>query len=177
MWRAFTEGGSMVFEGVRTHFPEDRVAMISYHVPMPKPVALMNELSMEAGKRTRNRPAFIVDGRPAMAGALEYYQADGGYGRMKGAVKRALAVPSNYDITVDASVKDGVVRGTVEVTGAEQSGLRVEVLPGRTRRALPGHGRDRRASHGGEGRAYRRRERCPVQDEWYRHEGGLFAFA
>ena len=35
-WRAFTEGGAMVFEALQSHFPKTRVAMLSYHADAPQ---------------------------------------------------------------------------------------------------------------------------------------------
>jgi hypothetical protein len=140
MWRAFTEGGSMVFEGLRTHFPTDRVAMISYHVPMPKPIAIMNEVSMAAGDRTNGRPAFMIDGQPVMAGALEYYKADAAYGKAKNAVKRRLALPSDYDILIDAKIENGKITGKAVIEGPKEYGVRIQVLVAEKGVLYPGMG-------------------------------------
>ena len=139
-WRAFTEGGSMVFQGLRTHFPADRVAMISYQIPMPKAVATMNEVSMAAGERAGGRSVFIVDGEPKMTGALEYYRADRGFDVGRNAVLERLAVPSAHEIELEAKVETGIVTGRVRIKGPDQDGCTVQVLLAEKGVLYPGMG-------------------------------------
>ncbi|MCK5944682.1 MAG: hypothetical protein KAI24_22025, partial [Planctomycetes bacterium] len=75
-WRAFTEGGAMVFEALQSHFPSDRVALLSYHTDAPRPVAIMNELSLAVAASVGSRPVFLVDGVQAGPGACRYPDAD-----------------------------------------------------------------------------------------------------
>ena len=140
MWRAFTEGGSMVFEAIRSHYPEDRVAMISYHIPMPKPISIMNEVSMAAGERSNGRPVFMIDGRPALRGALEYYQADSSYDAGRKAINARLGLESDFEVDVDAKIKDGVITGTAIVDGPSRRGLVVQILLAEKGVLYPGMG-------------------------------------
>ena len=127
-WRAFTEGGSMVFQGILTHFPRDRVAMLAYHNGFPRPVGITNELAIRAGERTRQRPAFIVNGRPAMQGALEYFDADKGYSQLRSIVMSGLAAETRHTIELRAELKGGKVLGEARVTGPTSDELQLELV-------------------------------------------------
>ena len=127
-WRAFTEGGSMAFQGVMTHFPRDRVVLIGYHSGQPRPVGITNALATLAAERVNDRPAFSVDGRKIVRGDLEYHQADQAYGILKKAVIRALSQPSRYTIEVQAQLEAGQVKGTVTVRGPTAADLDVEII-------------------------------------------------
>lgn len=140
MWRAFTEGGSMVFQALQSHFPRQRVVLIGYHAPMPRPVAIMNEVSIAAAARTNGRPAFLIDGEPKLSGALEYYRADGAYDRVRRSVLDRLAVPSGHEIALEASLKDRSVSGSVRVTGPAAGDAIVQVLVAEKGVLYPGMG-------------------------------------
>ena len=127
-WRAWTEGGSMVFQAIQTHFPRDRVVMLSYHGAAPRPVGITNALSLQAAKHLAGgRWAFCVDGRRAMNGALEYHQADQGYSALKRRVTARLAVASDYTVEVNARLEGDRVVGTARVKGPDRD-LRVELI-------------------------------------------------
>ena len=57
-WRAWTEGGAMVFQALQTHFPRDRVVLIGYHGAAPRPVGITNALS-PPGSSPSARPTRI----------------------------------------------------------------------------------------------------------------------
>ncbi len=128
MWRPFTEGGTMVFEALRSHFPRDRLVALTYHVPMPKPAATMNAVAMKVGRWYGGNPVFALDGQPVAEGALEYFQADEAYRALKDAVRRRLTRDTPFDMQIRASIKDGLIKGEVTVLGPATDGLRVEVL-------------------------------------------------
>jgi hypothetical protein len=127
-WRAFTEGGAMVFQAIQTHFPRERVVMLAYHNAFPRPVGITNELALRAAQRTRNRPAFLVNGRPVMQGAFDYYEADKGYSELRRIVLRALEGDTPYAIELNAQLQDGKVRGTALVSGPTSDALQVELV-------------------------------------------------
>ena len=127
-WRAWTEGGSMVFQAIQTHFPRDRVVVLSYHGAAPRPVGITNALSLQASKNLAGgRWAFCIDGRRAINGALEYHQADQGYSIVKRRVMQRLAVASDYEIKVDARLQGDRVVGSARIKGPERD-LRVELI-------------------------------------------------
>lgn len=127
-WRAWTEGGAMVFQGVLTHFPRSRVVMLGYHSGTPRPVGITNELSLHAAERVGGRPSFLVDGRRVMTGGLEYHQADAGYSQLRKVVMGALAQGSRHQIELHAELRDGVVSGQATVRGPHVPGVRLELI-------------------------------------------------
>ncbi|HMQ24158.1 MAG TPA: hypothetical protein PKE00_16840, partial [Planctomycetota bacterium] len=127
-WRAFTEGGTMVFEALLTHFPRERVAMLSYHSAYPRPVGITNALSIARSKAVQGRPTFFVDGRSVGPGAFEYDKAEGAYSGMKRAVRAALGQPSDFEIDLSASIANGRVTGEAVLRGQRAPGLRLELV-------------------------------------------------
>ncbi|MCB9890571.1 MAG: hypothetical protein H6832_08485 [Planctomycetes bacterium] len=127
-WRAFTEGGAMIFQALLTHFPRDRVVLIGYHSAYPRPVGITNELSLHASSKVRGRPTFFVDGRAVGSGAVEYDGAEAGYAGMKRVVRGALGSPSDFELELHAGLQGGAVTGDVVVRGPRDDALRVEVL-------------------------------------------------
>ena len=141
-WRALAEGGSMVFEALSTHFPRERVAVISYHTDVLQPVATMNELSMRnAELLSRKRPAFALNGRAVAAGALDYFKADGAYDQLRGAVRGLLARPSEYEIDGEIALKDGLLTGEFFVTGPATFDHTLELMLVERAVVYPGLGR------------------------------------
>jgi len=116
-WRAFTEGGAMAFEALQSHFPADRVAMLAYHTDAPRPVAIMNELSLHVADAVGKRPVFLVDGVEAGAGACRYPDADTVYQDVRDAALVRLKRKSDFSIEVQARIEGGVVRGKARVRG------------------------------------------------------------
>jgi hypothetical protein len=128
-WRAWTEGGSMVFQGLQTHFPRERVVMLGYHGVAPRPVGISNALSVRAANRlARGRWAFCVDGHRIVNGAMEYHQADQGYDILKKFVTRTLGAPSDYKIQVEAQLSGDRVVGSTSVHGPHTDDVHVEVI-------------------------------------------------
>jgi len=139
-WRAFTEGGAMVFEALQSHFPANRVAMLSYHVDAPQPVALMNEVSMTVAEDVGKRPTFYVNGREAGPGACRYPDADTVYEDVREVVMQHLARPSKFTFEIDAEVEDGIVRGKLRARGPSRSGRTVELVLAEKGAIYPGLG-------------------------------------
>lgn len=139
-WRAFTEGGAMVFEALQSHFPPERVAMLSYHVDAPQPVALMNEVSMAMARSVGKQPVFLVNGREAGPGACRYPDADSVYQDVRDVALQGLRRKSPFTMTISARVEDGVVRGILKVNGPTRSGRNLELLLAEKGAIYPGLG-------------------------------------
>lgn len=138
-WRAFTEGGAMAFEALQSHFPAAHVAMLSYHTDAPRPVAIMNELSLVAAEAVGKRPVFLVDGMQAGPGACRYPDADTVYQDVREAVAARLKRKSDFTIDLSARVEDGVLRGAATVRGPAR-GRRVELILAEKGAIYPGLG-------------------------------------
>lgn len=139
-WRAFTEGGAMVFEALQSHFPSDRVAMLSYHVDVPQPVALMNEVSLSVAEEVGKRPTYYVDGREAGPGACRYPDADTVYEDVREVVMQHLARASKFTFALDARLDDGMVRGSLRIKGPSRSGRNVQLVLAEKGAIYPGLG-------------------------------------
>ncbi|MFT4511384.1 MAG: hypothetical protein ACI91B_000063 [Planctomycetota bacterium] len=139
-WRAFTEGGAMVFEALQSHFPVDRVTMLSYHVDAPQPVALMNEVSMAMADSVGKKPVFLVNGREAGPGACRYPDADSVYQDVRDVTLQGLRRKSPFTMTISARLEEGVVRGTLQVKGPTRSGRNVELILAEKGAIYPGLG-------------------------------------
>lgn len=139
-WRAFTEGASMAFQAVLTHFPRERVVMLAYHNDYPRPVGITNGLAQHAAERLGARPVFAINGRKAVRGALEYHQADKAYDALRGRVRQALCDDTEYELTIDGKIDAGRIRGEVHVRGPAHADLRVEILLAEKGVLYPGMG-------------------------------------
>ncbi|MFN3239993.1 MAG: hypothetical protein ACE37K_00600 [Planctomycetota bacterium] len=138
-WRAFTEGGAMVFEALQSHFPGDRVALLSYHTDAPRPVAIMNELSLTVAESVGKRPVFLVDGVQAGPGACRYPDADTVYQDVRDSAVARLKRKSDFTIELDARIEDGVVRGEARIAGPAR-GRRIELVLAEKGAIYPGLG-------------------------------------
>jgi len=139
LWRAFTEGGAMAFEALQSHFSAEHVAMLSYHTDAPRPVAIMNELSLIAAESVDKRPVFLVDGVEAGPGACRYPDADTAYQDVRDAAAARLKRKSSYEIDLEAQIEGGVVRGEARIRGPAR-GRRVELVLAEKGAIYPGLG-------------------------------------
>jgi len=134
-WRSFAVGGAMAAEGLLSHFPRDRVVVVSHHLDAPEPVATMTELGLVAAQEygVQGPVAMAIDGRQFGPGAGRWRQAERIYEENRTLVMDELTRPTPYAITIDAELTgegaDAVgVRGTVRVTGPDDTLRRVQVL-------------------------------------------------
>jgi tetratricopeptide (TPR) repeat protein len=124
VWRAFTIGGVMGFQGIHTHYPRERVACLTYHIGYPQAVATMAECGIDkASAYGVGDQAIIVDGRMGSVGASRSYEADKVYNGAKSNVESALRTPAEHTIDGEAELVDGRVRGWIEVLGSEPGAL------------------------------------------------------
>jgi hypothetical protein len=138
-WRAFTEGGAMVAEALQSHFPAERAVLLSYHTDAPRPVAIMNELSLAVAETVGKRPVFLVDGVQAGPGACRFPDADTVYQDVRDAVAARLKRPSDFTIELDARLEAGVVVGKATLRGPAR-GRRVELVLAEKGAIYPGLG-------------------------------------
>ncbi|MAD34699.1 MAG: hypothetical protein CMJ88_13220 [Planctomycetes bacterium] len=138
-WRAFTEGGAMAFEALQSHFPAEHVVMLGYHTDAPRPVAIMNELSLIVAESVEKRPVFLVDGSEAGPGACRYPDADTVYQDVRAAAAARLKRSSSFGIELEARVEDGVVRGEARIRGPAR-GRRIELVLAEKGAIYPGLG-------------------------------------
>ena len=123
-------GGALGFEGLASHFDPEHVVFLQYHLPAPRPDALCTSLA-----RTRasllgvsDPTAIVLDGKTGSPGAGRWRDAEAIYERARKVVVNRLAKLADYDVDVAARIEDGRVIGSAIVTGAEEIGLRVQVV-------------------------------------------------
>ena len=114
--------------------------MLSYHVDAPRPVALMNELSLSVAKSVGKRAVFLLDGRQVGPGACRYPDADEVYQDVRDVALRHLSRPTPFQIELSAHVEAGVLRGVARVRGPERSGRRVHLVLAEKGAIYPGLG-------------------------------------
>ncbi len=138
-WRAFTEGGAMVAEALQSHFPGDRAVLLSYHTDAPRPVAILNELSLAVAETVGKRPVFLVDGVQVGPGACRFPDADTVYQEVRDAAAARLKRKSDFTVALDARIEDGVIVGSARVRGPAR-GRRVELVLAEKGAIYPGLG-------------------------------------
>ena len=117
-------GGALAQEGLLQHFPEDNVAFLSYHLPVPAHDPLTNQLALDraAALGVGQPDVQVIDGVGRQPGAGKWRDAEAIYARTKTAIARALLVEPEFELDLDARlVQDGPgagrVEGTVHVEG------------------------------------------------------------
>ncbi|MCA8979060.1 MAG: hypothetical protein H6831_14150 [Planctomycetes bacterium] len=124
----FANGGALALEGVLDHFERDNVAVISFHMSTPQPDPLHNAAARRADLlHDAQESVFVVNGRARVPGRARTRQKEEVYGALRSAVIAELRRPSDYELQVDAHVKDGVVSGEVVVEGPEAAGIKLEL--------------------------------------------------
>lgn len=124
----FANGGALGLEGALDHFDRDRVAVVSFHLSKPEPDPLHNAAGLRADlMHDAEESVFIVNGRARVPGRARARQKGDVYGALRSAVIAELARPSEYEITLEAHVEDGILSGEVRVEGPQASGIRLEL--------------------------------------------------
>ena len=129
-WRSFNVGGVMGQEGLLSHFPRDRLAVLTYHVEFPEPSALMNPLSIGmADVYGSARPTYTkINGRMTGPGAGRWRAAEKIYNQNRALVLEAMEEASSYTILGNVKVQAGLVSGKVVVKGPPGSDLVLQVV-------------------------------------------------
>ncbi len=146
-WRSFNVGGVMGQEGLLSHFPRSRVAVLTYHVAEPEPSALINALSMDTADRYNDmRPVYMkINGTATGPGAGRSRDAEKIYNRNRGAVLSELRRKSDHEITAEARIEktadNTMVRGKIVIKGPAADGLRVHIVLAERGVLYPGKGK------------------------------------
>ncbi|MEZ6195389.1 MAG: hypothetical protein R3F20_06650 [Planctomycetota bacterium] len=129
-WDSFAVGGTMAVEGLLSHYPRDRVVVITHHIPVPEPCATINAVSTRHAESYRiDKPQVIVsDGRRGGPGAERARNAEKVFEANRDIIQGELARKSAYTITLEGKVAEGVVSGRITVEGPENDDAVVQVL-------------------------------------------------
>ncbi len=142
-WRSFNVGGVMGQEGILSHFPRQRVAVLTYHVEEPEPSAMINRLSMATADLYRDsRPVYTkINGQAKGPGAGRARDAEKIYNANRRAILGELARPSSFTLTGSAKVDGDVVSGEIEVRGPATEDLDLQVVLAERGVLYPGKGK------------------------------------
>lgn len=131
-WRSFAVGGAMAAEGLLSHFPRSRLAVLSYHIDVPEPNALINPLSMHMARRYGiDRPVYFkINGIRNGPGAARWRQAEEAFTQNRDLVLEELAEGSRYLLSLDVTLEKNLDRlhGKVVARGIERDGLAVQII-------------------------------------------------
>jgi len=109
----------LAFDGLLSHFPRERVAVLVHHVSAPGADGLACEASdARAASLGVSRPGTgVIDGdaRLDLLGRDEHVEDR--YRKVKAAVRRALKKESAYELQIDAALDGARVRGKVKAAG------------------------------------------------------------
>lgn len=142
-WRSFNVGGVMGQEGLLSHFPRTRLAVLTYHVDRPEPSALINALSMRTAEMYGSlEPTYTkIDGIATGPGAGRWRRAERIYNRNRELVLAALELGSDYEIKASAEVDGNIVKGEVNIEGPEDPDLLLQVVLAERGVLYPGKGK------------------------------------
>ncbi|MHC4954335.1 MAG: tetratricopeptide repeat protein [Planctomycetota bacterium] len=111
----------LAFDGLLSHFPRERVAVLVHHVSILAPDGLACAASNERAQLlgATGPGTAVIDGMEPLAlrGRDEHVEAR--YRRVKGAVRRALKRKTSYALRIDAKRDGARISGTVTPTGPE----------------------------------------------------------
>jgi hypothetical protein len=104
--------------------------VLTYHVDVPEPSALINSLSMHtADTYGRVAPTYTkINGTATGPGAGRWRHAEKIYNQNRELVLAALEEPSSYTITATAAVNGDAVSGTVVAKGPADPDLVLQVV-------------------------------------------------
>lgn len=123
-------GGALGNEGILSHFPRTHVAALSYHLPSPQNEPLVNDLAIRTAKRrgVEKPVVHVFNGLDKGPGAARSDQKEALYNRVRQKLLEELKKPSRWKLTLDATVKDGVVAGVARIEGPERKGLTLQLV-------------------------------------------------
>ena len=129
-WVSFAVGAAMGAEGLLSHYPRERLVLLVHHHPRPEPTALQTALAARQAERYRvtGPTSFVMNGVRPGPGAARERDAEALYEENRRIVRDLLAAPSDYKVTGEARVEDGVLKGSVTVKGPEKRYTQVELV-------------------------------------------------
>lgn len=113
-------GGALGNEGLLSHFPRSRVAMLAYHLPHPRLAmdSLTNEVAQARADACGVGPNVqLVNGTASIPGVGHARDAEKLYKLGREVVKEALKEPSELSLGLEAAVEGDVLSGEVTVRG------------------------------------------------------------
>jgi tetratricopeptide (TPR) repeat protein len=112
-------GGVLGNEGIMTHFPREKVAMLTYHISHPElPFdSLANEFSEATAQFYRAPPAIhLVNGIAKFPGSGRAEGAEEIFKEGRDLLRESLRKKSPYQLEMNASVENGNIAGTLQIT-------------------------------------------------------------
>ncbi len=118
----FAQAGALANEGLISHFRDGHAAFLSYHVEVPGLEPLVTPYGLEIAQlRQVSEPTVhLFNGRRAGPGAGRLRDREGIYRRLKSIAYDELADASDWELSIDFELVDGVLRGGVTAEGPER---------------------------------------------------------
>lgn len=121
--------GALGNEGLAGHFPRERVAMLSWHLPGPKLEPLVNEMGLRRAEDAQiSRAAHLIDGVVTGPGAARTEQREDLFNLVRDQVSERLKKPADYQLDLQAQLVAGSVTGSVTITGPKRFGRLLYVV-------------------------------------------------
>ncbi|MFN0058581.1 MAG: hypothetical protein ACKVX7_09020 [Planctomycetota bacterium] len=129
-WQSFGAAGAMAIEGLLSHFPRERLVVLSYHIDAPEPTALQNELAARMAEIYQvTEPTLIkINGIHDGPGAGRTREAEAMFERNRRLVVEELLRPAEFTIEGAASVDGDRLTGSVTVRGAAGATADVQLV-------------------------------------------------
>jgi tetratricopeptide (TPR) repeat protein len=123
-------GGALAFEGLASHFGDEYLVPLTYHVPIPKLSPLCTDVAEQVAARRGVTGGIVnvIDGVSAQRAAGRHRDADALYDMSRQAVVTELGQFSDYEIDIVASHADGRLVGDVLASGPADPDLDLMVL-------------------------------------------------
>jgi len=126
----FAIGGALGNEGILSHFPREKLAVLCYHLPAPQVDPLVNELAVYTARERKAPGPYVhyINGTVQGPGAGRTDQKEQIYNIVRRMVLKELPKKSAYSLKVDAKVVGDKLSGSVTVTGYAWTGHTVHII-------------------------------------------------
>jgi hypothetical protein len=123
-------GGALGNEGLTSHFDSGQVAFLSYHLPHEQLDPLINELGTFTAQLLEVPGPWMhmVDGYRQGPGSGRWSDAEGIYNEVRKIVLSRLKKEAEFDLGLNATVIDGVVKGELVVHGEARKRTQVQIV-------------------------------------------------
>lgn len=123
-------GGALAFEGLLSHYQDAPVVLLSHHLPAPRVDSLCTSFAEKRAQRFGiDQPVLhLVDGRSGQPGAGRHRDAEGIFGRVRGATNAALAGPGEFELELEASLAGEELAVRVDALGPTEADRRIVVV-------------------------------------------------
>lgn len=133
-------GGALGNEGLLSHFEPAHAVFLSYHLPVPRPDPLCNEIAA----RTAELVGVVepvehrIDGVRSAPGAARWNQAEQVFDACRRVIEEELREPTRYALSLKARLENGVLTGELVVRGPARRGLLAQVVVAESGVLFPG---------------------------------------